>query len=243
VLSAFVEGRVFGERTGSMPPRVLALHGWRGSHRQMAHVVNGMDAIALDLPGFGNTPEPKETWGAADYARAVAPVLDEFGEPPVIVGYSFGGRVAVHLAAMFPDRVAALVLVGSPLVRHTPAKKSPLRFRAMKLANKVGVVSDAHMEAERRKRGSADYRAAVGVMRDIFVKLVNETYDEQLRSLRCPVELVWGDADTEAPLRNATDAEQLLQHSTLTVVPGATHWSIVEADVAAVRAAVERRLS
>ena len=40
-------------------------------------------------------------------------------------------------------------------------------------------------------------------MRDVLVRLVNERYDEALATLRCPVELVWGDDDTEAPVEGA----------------------------------------
>jgi pimeloyl-ACP methyl ester carboxylesterase len=243
VLSAFVNGRVFGQRTGDGSPRVLALHGWRGSHHQMAKVVEGMDAIALDLPGFGSSPEPDAVWGAADYARALTPLLGEFEQPPVIVGYSFGGRVAVNLAAQNPGRVGALVLAGVPLIRSKPSAKPNLGFQMLKKANKIGLISNERMEAERRKRGSADYRAAMGRMRDVFVKLVNESYEAQLSEIDCPVELVWGDVDTEAPLRNAEDALVHLRDHHLTVVAGATHWSIVDADASALRAAIERRLS
>ena len=41
--------------------------------------------------------------------------------PPVVVGHSFGGRIAVCLAALYPDRVGSLVLTGVPLVKQTPS--------------------------------------------------------------------------------------------------------------------------
>lgn len=242
MLSAFAGGRLFGERSLSEPPRILALHGWRGDHAQIARVIDGFPAISIDLPGFGKTPRPNDVWGAAQYAEAVAPVLDEFAEPPVVVGYSFGGRVAVNLAALHPQSVRSLVLVGVPLIRRPSRNKPPIAFRAAKLAHRVGLISDSRMEAERRKRGSADYRAATGIMRDIFVKVVNESYAQQLAAISCPVELVWGEADTEAPLRHAHDALEILQKASLTTVPGATHWSIVE-QPEAVRAAMQRCLS
>ena len=45
-----------------------------------------------------------------------------------------------------------------------------------------------------------------GIMRDVLVRLVNEHYDDALAALACPVELVWGDDDTEAPLESAARA-------------------------------------
>lgn len=228
MLSVFSGGLLFGERVGSSDPNVLFLHGWRGDHTQMTAVASGFDGISLDLSGFGASPEPKSTWGASEYADAVANVLSEFKTAPVVVGYSFGGRVAVNLAAKYPEQIKALVLTGVPLIRKGPSKPPPLKFRLAKYANKIGLISNARMEAERRKRGSADYRAATGVMRDVFVKLVNESYESQLEQIACRVELVWGDSDTEAPLSNAHEAQAILSHSNLTIVPGGTHWSLVK---------------
>jgi pimeloyl-ACP methyl ester carboxylesterase len=224
MLSAFADGKLFGERVGNEPVRVVALHGWRKSHDDLAAVTQGFDAIALDLPGFGASPEPREVWGAHDYAAAVIKALEELPEPVVIVGHSFGGRVAVCIAADRPDLVKALVLTGVPLIRRASGKKPPLVFRLAKFANKIGLLSDARMEAERRKRGSADYRAATGVMRDVFVKLVNESYEEEMAKVQCPVHMVWGENDTAAQLWQAQEATALFPNSDLVVVPGGSHW-------------------
>ena len=74
---------------------VLALHGWRRDHRDFDAVLAppGMDAIALDLPGFGSAPPPDAVWGTPDYAGAVAAVLEEMEAHVVVLGHSFGGRV------------------------------------------------------------------------------------------------------------------------------------------------------
>ncbi|MDP9388251.1 MAG: alpha/beta hydrolase, partial [Actinomycetota bacterium] len=117
VLKAFAGGRLFGVAHGSGPASVLALHGWGRSAADFDAALAGLDAVALDLPGFGATPPPPQAWGGAEYAAAVAPVLDEMAPPVVVLGHSFGGRVAVHLAASRPPLVAGLVLAGVPLVR------------------------------------------------------------------------------------------------------------------------------
>jgi pimeloyl-ACP methyl ester carboxylesterase len=202
---------------------VLALHGWRRDHRDFDTVLAGLDAVAVDLPGFGATPPPDEPWGAAEYAAAVDPVLDEMGQPAVILGHSFGGRVAVHLAAGRPDAVAAVVLTGVPLIRRPGSGRPKPSFRLARALNRRGLVSDARMDALREKHGSPDYRAAKGVMRDVFVRVVNESYEDQLRAMRCPVELVWGDDDPEAPLAVAEAAAALVPGATLTRVAGAGH--------------------
>lgn len=246
VLTSFAQGKVFGARSGAGAPTVVALHGWRGSHDQVAAIVDGFDAIALDLPGFGASPLPPEAWGAAEYADLVATVIREVRDgspvPVVVVGYSFGGRVAVNLAARHPQLVKALVLTGAPLIRQPGSGRPPLAFRLLKAAHRLGVVPDARMERERRRRGSSDYRAAEGLLRDIFVRVVNESYEDALAAVRCPVEMVWGDADTEAPLGQARQAQELLADARMDVVAGGTHWSLVSRP-GEVRAAIERVLA
>jgi pimeloyl-ACP methyl ester carboxylesterase len=223
VLRAFADGTIFGDAYGASPPRVLALHGWRRDRSDFSEVLEGLDGVAVDLPGFGASPPPPSAWGGAEYARALEPVVAEMGSPIVVVGHSFGGRVAVHLAPACSDRIAGVVLAGVPLLRVTTPPRPSLSFRLAKTLNRIGLLSDEKMEERRRQAGSADYRASTGVMRDVFVRLVHETYEEQLKQIAAPVELVWGDDDTAAPLVIAERAAALLAHPSTTILPGAGH--------------------
>lgn len=222
-LQAF--GPVFAHRIGQAPPTVLALHGWgrRGSDFDVA--LAGLDALAVDLPGFGASPPPPGPVGAQWYAAALTEVLATFPQPPVVVGHSFGGRVAVSLAVTAPVR--GLVLTGVPLLRLAPVRKPSLGFRVLRAAHRAGLLSDRRMEAIRRRRGSADYRAATGVMRDVLVRVVAETYEEQLGRLRAPVHLLWGAEDQEVPPAVAERARVLLVAGGVSVrldlVPGVGH--------------------
>ena len=94
-LSSFADGSLFGTRFGTAPPRVVALHGWGRSHQDFASSLEGLDAVSIDLPGFGVSPAPSEVGGASMYANLVAPILDICNTPVILVGHSFGGRVAV----------------------------------------------------------------------------------------------------------------------------------------------------
>jgi len=229
VLRTFAEGRLFGSVTGSEAPRVLALHGWARSHRDFDAVVAGdgpapLPALALDLPGFGASPPPPAAWGAEAYAELVGSVLDEMGSPVVVLGHSFGGRVALHLAIARPEVVHALVLTGVPLL-HPLGRRAPVAptYRLTRRLHRWGIVSDAAMEASRQRFGSADYRAAQGIMRQVLVRAVNETYEAQLDAAGCPVHLIWGADDTVAPLEVAERALTRLGQGDLSVHPGVGH--------------------
>jgi pimeloyl-ACP methyl ester carboxylesterase len=251
VLRTFAGGTLFGTRSGDGDPRLLALHGWARTHRDFDGVlrpVGGPElaAIAVDLPGFGATPPPSEPWGSADYAACVDGLLEEMTAPVVLLGHSFGGRVAVHLAATRPAAVSALVLCGVPLLRLGPPRRPALKYRAVRAAHRAGLLGEERMERARRRFGSADYAAASGVMRGVHGRVVAETYETQLDAIEPPVTLVWGDDDTEVPLGVARAALTRLRdgrclRAELVVLPGAGHL-VPLTSPAALRQAVERLL-
>jgi pimeloyl-ACP methyl ester carboxylesterase len=140
-----------------------------------------------------------------------------------VVGHSFGGRVAIKLAARHPKLVRSLVLTGVPFGKKATSKKPPLSLRLAKTLSQSGVVSKKRLDALRDRHGSADYRAAQGVMRDVLVKAVNEEYFDDCRRISHRVRLVWGEDDQPAPLDLAKKAQGFLPHATLHVVPGSGH--------------------
>lgn len=222
MLTSLAGGSILAERFGDGPVSVIALHGWGRTGHDFAPVLTKRDALAVHLPGFGPAPAPTTPWSPADYAMWLADGIDATA-PPVIVGHSFGGRVAVRLAALRPECVGALVLTGVPFGRVGAAKKPPWSLRVAKKLNAVGIVSDKRVNALRHRFGSADYRASQGVMRDVLVTAVNEDYFDDLSRIPHPTHLVWGEGDQPAPVALAHRAHSVLPHSTLTVVSGSGH--------------------
>jgi len=246
-LRSFASGTLFGRTTGTARPTVLALHGWGRTHRDFDAVLapgdgTELDAVAVDLPGFGATPPPPEPWGSPEYAECLLPLLEDLAVPVVVLGHSFGGRVAVQLAASRPTLVRGLVLTGVPLFKPRGTNRPPaIGFRVARALNRAGVLGDDRMERARQRYGSADYRAASGVMRDVLVTTLHEDYGAQLRAISCPVRLVWGSDDTAAPVAVADAALALLGDAELRVVPGAGHLVPLSAP-AALRAGVDELL-
>jgi pimeloyl-ACP methyl ester carboxylesterase len=251
MLRTLAGGPLLGEQWGEEPPAVLALHGWRRTHEDFVAVLGptspggALDAVAPDLPGFGATPAPDRGWGSEEYAASLIPLLEHHrpdARPVVVLGHSFGGRVAVTLAARRPDLVAGVVLSGAPVLPLPGGpRRSPKRYRAVRGLRRAGLVPESVLERARQRFGSEDYRAATGVMREIMVRLVSERYDEHLAALSGPVELVWGDDDPAAPLAIAEGLTDVVAGAHLVVCPGAGHLTPLTAP-AALRTAVERCL-
>ncbi|MDE3086003.1 MAG: alpha/beta hydrolase [Acidobacteriota bacterium] len=256
MLRSLAGGALFGEAWGQAPARVLALHGWARSHGDFAGVVGPaaeggvVDTVAPDLPGFGATPPPPGAWGTAEYAEALLALFEGPGgtagdvrSPAVVLGHSFGGRVAVALAAARPELVGALVLTGVPLVpKPGGRRRPPAGYRAVRTLRRYGLVGEARLETARQRYGSPDYRQAEGVMREVLVRVVGERYEAALSALRCPVELVWADDDAEAPLAVAEAVAGMVPQARLSRCEGAGHLT-PRTVPGALRAAVDRALA
>ncbi|MGI8707523.1 MAG: alpha/beta fold hydrolase [Actinomycetota bacterium] len=235
-LRSFYDGAMFGDVTSGTMPVIVSLHGWGRNREDLSAALSCLESasIALDLPGFGMSPPPVTPWGAEQYAALVLEALDEHFEtlaaPPdpserqaVLLGHSFGGRVALCMAVARPDNIRGLVLTGVPFTRN-PGSRPPRVFRLARRLHKARIISNKTMEAARHRYGSADYRSASGTMRATMVKVVQETYEEKLSAVRCPVALVWGEADQSTPLAMAERASRQFEmlHS-FDVIPGVGH--------------------
>ncbi len=238
MLKSFADGRLFGGAWGPDKAGVLALHGWRRDHHDFDAVFAGsgtgpVGAVAPDLAGFGAAPPPPEPWGSEQYARQLLPLFagsGPLGDRVVLVGHSFGGRVAVRLWGLVPDRIERLVLSGVPLLDRQGRRSRPAPlFRVVRRLHRMGMVGETRMEAARQRFGSPDYRAATGVMRDVFVTVLAERYADELAEVSCPVQLVWGEDDTEVPLEVALRAAPLFPSATLVTLPGVGHLVPTEA--------------
>ncbi len=213
---------VFGEAFGEGTPNVLALHGWGRDRRDFSRLQQGLSGFALDLPGFGSSPAPPSAWSTADYARVVLPVLGMLSPPRLVVGHSFGGRVAVQLADL-SEAVDRLVLVGTPLLRVGVPPRPNRRYAAIRWLAARRAIPHAVLERARVRYGSEDYVRAQGVMREVLVRAVNESYETQLRNVKCETILVSGEFDDAVPPEITRRAARYVSASRVVIVEGAGH--------------------
>lgn len=69
----------------------------------------GIRTIAVDLPGFGRSPGPTGALTPACMARAVLALARDLDEPPIVLGMSMGGRVAIEMALLDPSAIRGIV--------------------------------------------------------------------------------------------------------------------------------------
>lgn len=247
VLHAYCSGTIFGQPSGDAPFSVLALHGWRRDLHDFQALFDGglpgnLSGLAVDLPGFGASAPPPTAWGSAEYAEALLELFDLMIERPVLLGHSFGGRVALQFAALYPDRIGGLVLTGVPLIANASQSRSRGSYRVIRALADRRLVSQDRLERARKRYGSADYRAAEGVMREVLIRSVNERYEQLMPKVRTHVELVWGDQDTATPIELERKALELFPDANLKVLEHCGHMLPLEASFE-LSMAVERCLN
>ena len=187
---------------------ILLLHGW-GQNIEMMKMLgdNFSDRFRitiLDFPGFGLSEEPSESWTIKDFADMLDEFVKELGiKKPIIMGHSFGGRVAIRYSA--DHVVEKIVLFGSPCVREE--RELPLSVKILKGIKKLPGM-DKIGEFAKNYIGSRDYKAASPIMRQTLVDVVNEDLSKYAKEIDCPTLLIWGENDTEAPVEDAVIDEK-----------------------------------
>jgi len=218
-------------------PAILLLHGWGGCIGSMGPIQSSLAreyrVLTLDLPGFGLSQMPPEQWGSAEYARCVWQLLAELDVTEVlcVVGHSFGGKVAIHLALQQRGLVGALILVGTPGVRLPPSKRTRRRIATVKLVRRIAKAlpqRPRHLVEKLLSRlGSEDYRNA-GPMRDILVRVVNEDLRTDLSALDIPTLLIWGQFDDATPVEIGRVMEASIAGSGLVVLEQSGHFPYLD---------------
>jgi len=117
---------------GSGEPAVVLLHGWGFGHPshlvpQFEHLASRRRVLKLDLPGQGRSGQPPPGFGFEDCAAAIIAELDAAGvEQAIVCGHSFGGRLAVEVAAACPSRIAAVALLDPVILFPEPIRQQAL---------------------------------------------------------------------------------------------------------------------
>lgn len=113
-----MSGELYTIRAGSGGRKIVFVHGNMASSRWWLSVMEEMqdnyELLALDMRGFGRSPEGRPDVRLSDHARDILATVTSLGFYPfVLVGHSLGGAVAMQFAADYPDMLDALVLVDS----------------------------------------------------------------------------------------------------------------------------------
>ena len=206
---------------------IILLHGWGQNIEMMKPLGDNLEdyhITILDFPGFEESDEPKTALTIYDYEEILEELLSDLKiRNPIVMGHSFGGRVAIVYASR--NKVEKLVLFGAPCIRN---ERKSTKEKVLKGLKKLPGMNGIG-EYMKKFIGSDDYRNASPIMRETLVNTVNEDLTECAKRIEAPTLLIWGTLDTAAPIEDAKRLEGLLIDGALIELPGYTHYAYLEA--------------
>jgi non-heme chloroperoxidase len=151
---------------GAGPPVVL-IAGFGMSHeiwdRQVRVLSVSHRVVCVDQRGHGGSDAPLSGYDVDQLARDLLGVLDELEiESCTLVGWSFGGQVVFRLAALAPNRVAGLILVGSSAVRASRSEAFPFGLPPEKTEQALITAEHERRISSRRETIASGMHADVG---------------------------------------------------------------------------------
>jgi pimeloyl-ACP methyl ester carboxylesterase len=235
---------------------VVLVHGlggqWQNWLENIPRLALDRRVVAMDLPGFGLTPEPEdEEISIPGYGRCVNALCDKLGLGEVdLVGNSMGGYVAAEVAIQFPERVSQLVLVSAAGISSAEVMQAPIltfgRMAAAVAANSVTRYRrlaarpiTRHMAlalvARHPRLLKADL-AYEGFFKgggkpgfdDALRASLDYDFRDRLPDVKVPTLIVWGEKDSIIPTRDADEFERLIEDSRKVVMKDTGHVPMAE---------------
>ena len=122
------------ELIGKNEPAVVLMHGWGMDKKSFEKLVplikNNQKILSLDFFGFGKSSVPRDYFDTYEYACYVFLLLKKLNIKNVIlVGHSFGGRIAILLSSIFKLNVSSLILTSSAGINKFSIVKKLKIFR------------------------------------------------------------------------------------------------------------------
>ncbi len=190
----------------------IVLHGW-GSNKSLmkqffAPYMNNFRHIYIDLPGFGNST-CSEALTTQNYATAIDLLLLELdASKDIILGHSFGGKVALLL------KPKLLVLVASAGIYIPKPLKIRAKIALFKLLKIFGLAKFREFFV------ASDAKNLSQAMYETFKSVVDEDFSDKFSNYKGKTLLCWGRDDSATPLSSAKKIEELVDGSLLVVYDG-----------------------
>jgi pimeloyl-ACP methyl ester carboxylesterase len=207
---------------------LLLIHGALGASSQLESLRARLSAMhtvqMVELEGHGETPPGRSPWSIEAFAANVAAAMDRVRfDRAAIFGYSMGGYVALALAAERPERVAAVVTLGTKLawspevaVRET-SRLDPGVIRAK--------VPKFAAQLEERHRGAGGWEGVLARTAALMTELGNRPIVDSgtLGRIAQPVRFMVGDRDALVTIEETAAAAKQVPKGELAVLPNTPH--------------------
>jgi hypothetical protein len=225
-------------------PAVVMLHGQPGTHDHLAAVASQLAGrvriITVDRPGYGRSGGLNPESMAAQAERFAGLIRDRTAAPAIVVGHSFGGGIAILMAARQPDLVAGLILVssiggkgsiaGADRVLGLPLLGGPLSAASLAAYGMVAPLL-ARMRLGSSLLGNVPTTPTTSLLDDRRTFLAEQrtllaerrVIAEAIESIGCPTTVIQGTLDALVPLEAGRDLVDRIAGARFVELEGVGH--------------------
>lgn len=213
---------------------LIFLHGSLGTgrvwHPYISSLAQDFHLIIPDLRGHGKTENPVGAINLhllSDDTAALIAALHL--EKAYLCGWSMGGDIGLDVAIRYPELVSGLV-VGGVTYRISDTYFASLQAMGLEGPGQINVEQAQKSIPQLVALWQAEHRQNPSHWQELAAQLSGEMLnptppaDEDLRQIRVPTLLVWGDRDQFLPVEDALALYRLLPEAQLAVIPGADHF-------------------
>lgn len=219
------------EISGEGEKTLVMLHGWGVDGKYFSQVEKQFNTKAkcliVDFYGFGKTSEPPDYFDTYEYAYQLFLLLKKLGVGKIVlVGHSFGGRVAIILSSIFDIDICGLVLTSSAgLNRFSFARYIKVqRYKFLKRLSKYGIVCKEKLT----KFGSDDYKKLSENLKAVFKKIVRQDLGYLLHKISVPTKMYWAKDDRETPYWMCKKLNKKIKNSSAVVAKNGGHFVYIK---------------
>lgn len=207
---------------------IVLLHGYLSNKESFTGIVNLLEkkfrVIAFDLPGFGKAKQIEYAYAVDDYINYVIKELDGKNiDKFILLGHSFGGRIAIKIAAKYPEKTEKLVLTGCAGLK--PRRKPSYYIKVYTYKFLQLFIDKEKLD---KKFGSSDYKQLSPLMRESFKKIIKENLRPYLKRIKAQTILIFGREDAETKLYMAKIFNKEIKGSSLFIMENCGHFCFVQ---------------
>jgi pimeloyl-ACP methyl ester carboxylesterase len=233
----------------------LLIHGWSSSWYALSPLLplvrDRYRVIAVDLPGYGESPPLPTRATIPVYADLLATLIEELSDKPaVLIGHSMGGMISLTMTLRHPELVERMILV-CPTISGRLSVFINLFILPITIVERFPVANSIVSAFERHMLGITDrlmrpasFAARTSITDEDYVQLRADArrpgqgrvraecframrdndLRDKLSGIETPTLVLWGMEDNTVPLRDASVVAAEFPDADLRVIPNAGHW-------------------
>lgn len=230
--------KLYYEKYGNKGEVILILPGWGDTRKTFDFLVSNLEKdyiiYIFDYPGFGKSTFPDNDLTIYDYAKIFYNFIQEKNlQNPIIIAHSFGGRISILLSSIYKLNIKKMILIDSAGIKPKKTIVKWLKQSLYKGLKRLRYLlpkkwNETYQKWLLSKFSSADYQALDPKMMPTFRNIVNENLKDYLKDIETETLLIWGEMDSDTPLKDGIKMEKEITNSGLVKIQHATHYCYLE---------------